>query len=420
MEKVVYIENCMICGLLLNENKNELTLTTQFTEKPIFQLIEEFTNIHFSDEIINEGGVCSDCFNKFNEYDQYSTLAIQTKQELVALFENSSSNCNNQPIEEEEGDAIVEEEIEGVVEIEDEILTGNIVEEEEEEFITHETVDIGEQTEVIDLIEVSYLDTDKLPKKFQNPEVKEKILKTKSIKVKNEEDGTTIVQLDNNIKLFQCNICQRSFKEKSKLKAHLQIHTTERNVFCPICNKSFKTAACLRSHKRVHNPTIIECDYCGKNYTQKPELIKHIKFVHFNRRDFVCEICNAGFGCKGHLKAHYLTHQQFKGISCSVCGYSFHTQAKLQRHMRSHSGQRDYECNICKKRFLYSYNVSAHIRHVHWKEKRKTDDNTRTCTFCNKKFQTVWKLKQHMQEEHHVIETEIDETNVDYEELVEA
>jgi len=128
----------------------------------------------------------------------------------------------------------------------------------------------------------------------------------------------------------------------------------------------------LRSHRRVHNPVTIECDYCGKLYTQKPELIKHINFVHFNRRDYHCEICNASFGCKGHLKAHYLTHQQFRGISCEVgkwlkfvpynylnrsdsfklifydsqvCGYSFHTRAKLQRHMKSHSGVRDYEVN---------------------------------------------------------------------------
>jgi hypothetical protein len=39
MEKLIYVENCMICGLLLSESKNDLTLATNYTQKPIFQLI---------------------------------------------------------------------------------------------------------------------------------------------------------------------------------------------------------------------------------------------------------------------------------------------------------------------------------------------------------------------------------------------
>lgn len=68
--------------------------------------------------------------------------------------------------------------------------------------------------------------------------------------------------------------------------------------------------------------------------------------------------------------------------------------------MKSHTGQRDYECGICGKRFLYSYNVSAHIRHVHWKEKRKSDERARTCNFCDQKFNTNWKLREHLDKVH--------------------
>lgn len=201
---------------------------------------------------------------------------------------------------------------------------------------------------------------------------------------RSEDDSVKIIQLQNNQKLYQCEICMKTFKERSKLKSHKEIHTDQRNVICPQCGKAFKTQACLRSHRRVHNPTYMYCDMCGKTYTQKPELTKHIKFVHFQIRDHYCETCGASFGSKGHLSTHMLTHQYqvVKPNICNFCTLSFQTKAKLDRHMKSHTGERNYECGICNKRFLYSYNVTAHIKHVHEKQKRKESD--RNCQFCGK------------------------------------
>jgi uncharacterized Zn-finger protein len=227
-------------------------------------------------------------------------------------------------------------------------------------------------------------------------------------KLKQEKEEELSIIYEGNQKLFRCELCGKAFKEKSKLKAHREIHTTERNVICPVCNKTFKTQACLRSHKRVHNPTHIFCDYCGKNYTQKPELAKHIKFVHFHLREFACEICGSSFGSKGHLATHLLTHQGNKGKKekCQVCDLAFHTKTKLERHMKSHTGERNYECGICGKRFLYSYNVTAHIKHVHYRERRKESD--RNCDFCGKKFTKLWKLREHLLDVHNLVEGTIE------------
>ena len=72
--------------------------------------------------------------------------------------------------------------------------------------------------------------------------------------------------------------------------------------------------------------------------------------------------------------------------------------------MKSHTGQRDFECMICGKRFLYSYNVSAHIRHVHFKEKRKKYEEKKSCLICNKKFYSNNKLRDHLRNEHNFVE----------------
>jgi transcription elongation factor Elf1 len=66
---------------------------------------------------------------------------------------------------------------------------------------------------------------------------------------------------------------------------------------------------------------------------------------------------------------------------------------------------RFFQCEICGKRFLYSYNVTAHIKHVHYHEKRPTTNEDKlTCSLCGQKFQKIWKTKQHMAEVHKIVD----------------
>lgn len=97
-------------------------------------------------------------------------------------------------------------------------------------------------------------------KQFELVPLKPKI---EGSRLNRSDDDVTVKVVDNGVKLYQCDICMRTFKERSKLKSHKEIHTNLRNVICPTCGKAFKTQACLRSHKRVHNPTYMQCDICG-------------------------------------------------------------------------------------------------------------------------------------------------------------
>lgn len=302
-------DNCFICSEFMGEFKNELTIQTVYSEKQIFELIEELTEVTFSQDssFLQDAGICQNCFIKFNDYTEHLSIANQIQCELLQIFEASQTEEFKLEQIPEQTDYYGEEDLE---------QTHDVYEEEPEEVIG-------------DPIIIEYDLNDSNSKNFfaevRSKEEKETLNRS--------HEGYTVLRAEDDSKLYQCDICRKAFKERSKLKTHREIHTTERNVICPTCGKAFKTQACLRSHKRVHNPTYLHCDMCGRSYTQKPELAKHIKFFHYQIRDHSCEICGASFGSRGHLLAHKATHQSAKTSACGLCELSFHTRAKLERHM---------------------------------------------------------------------------------------
>lgn len=221
---------------------------------------ESFTNSKITEDILVDAGVCQNCFIKFNEYDEHLTMAENIQDEVIKLFEaNINAGCEEKPIIKLERD---DEEYFAYEMVEDskpnnEIFLSDLKHmsdnEEDEQFAVNE-----------------WLDQEKLPKKIRQellfPVKTENEASLTRIEKTDRDEGLKIVQLENNLKLYQCEVCSRTFKERSKLRSHSEIHTNERNVVCPVvsCGKKFKTMACLRSHKRIHNPVYVFCDHCGR------------------------------------------------------------------------------------------------------------------------------------------------------------
>ncbi|CRK98348.1 CLUMA_CG011708, isoform A [Clunio marinus] len=399
MEKFEYVtsENCYICDDIMDSYKSDLTIASGFSEKPIFQLIETFTNTCIPEDIINASGVCINCYVKLNEFDEHQAKAEQISCELVELMNNKYVLYEegfdiNKVKQENERDQTHEEIIEA---IEFEPFEEGQYATMAEEGLEEETGD--SLVEGIDGYHFEIIVDD------TKENVKKETKATFSRSKFKAETGNefVVVQLEDNSRAYQCETCFKTFKDKSKLRSHREIHTDERNIICPDCGKAFKTMNCLRNHKRLHVPdrTYYNCDQCEKKYTQKIQLKKHIEIVHMQRRDFVCTTCGASFGTNSVLKMHLLSHQDFRAECCDVCGFRFHTKAKLRRHMKSHTGERNYQCNICCKKFLYSYNVVAHIRNVHEKRKKR-DAMLFHCRFCTDKFEVPEQLDEHMEECH--------------------
>lgn len=184
--------------------------------------LESFTNTEFTREVVEEAGICQNCFIKFNEYDEHKSLADQIQADLVALFD--TSNVSNHIKQEIKVEASVFEEESLLYETVEDAQREEAV---EEMYITGHGADLEADGGNL-IVEYGWVNQKPYTSDF-------KLIKPKTVK-SDETFEAAVIQLDDNQRFYQCEICMRSFKEKSKLKTHREIHTTERNVICPVSN----------------------------------------------------------------------------------------------------------------------------------------------------------------------------------------
>lgn len=79
-------------------------------------------------------------------------------------------------------------------------------------------------------------------------------------------------------KIFSCDICDKTFLDKSKLARHSLVHTKEKPFKCAYCHKLFSLDYNLRTHLRVHSgdkPFICRVAGCNKRFSQSSNMKVH-------------------------------------------------------------------------------------------------------------------------------------------------
>lgn len=219
---------------------------------------------------------------------------------------------------------------------------------------------------------------------------------------------------------FTCNICFKSFTDRSALSSHQRItHFTEKTHMCSYCGKAFKLKKQLERHERIHTGhEYHRCDICGKLFTQKCNLMKHL-VLHSGQKPFSCSICQQSFAQKDNLNIHVLRHhsqqnpvvcdvcgkvfknkmtlmghkktkhtENTKQIICEVCGKFFPDRSCLNSHKWVHSGG-PINCDVCGKSYPHARAIRVHKRIVH------TEVRKYCCDVCGIGFKTSQTLKHH-------------------------
>ncbi|CRK96021.1 CLUMA_CG009461, isoform A [Clunio marinus] len=225
----------------------------------------------------------------------------------------------------------------------------------------------------------------------------------------------THIGLEYRRKDFHCQICGRSYFSRSGLQTHiLNNHERPSHLTCSICGITCWTEKGLENHKL--RPCRLPCEICGKIYS-KNVLKQHINGVHFNlkqyqcdicgrkcsytslakhitthidleyrRKDFHCQICGSSYFSRNGLKNHILNvHEKPKHLTCSLCGRTFMTEKGLKRH-QLHPCR--LPCEVCGK-FFFKNMLRHHLKNVHFNLKPYQ------CDICGNKF-CKRNLAQHM------------------------
>ncbi|MGH0157637.1 UNVERIFIED_CONTAM: hypothetical protein FKN15_077700 [Acipenser sinensis] len=80
---------------------------------------------------------------------------------------------------------------------------------------------------------------------------------------------------------FQCNQCGASFTQKGNLLRHIKLHSGEKPFKCPFCSYACRRRDALAGHLRTHSVgKPHKCNCCGRSYKQRASLEEHKERCH--------------------------------------------------------------------------------------------------------------------------------------------
>ena len=99
-------------------------------------------------------------------------------------------------------------------------------------------------------------------------------------------------------KPFKCEHCQMAFIHDCQLKAHSEIHITERNHLCSKCLQSFPSERLLNAHENIHT--------------------EHHKKKLLEANKYFCSLDNCtnttGYRSEKDLERHIMSHTGEPGV----------------------------------------------------------------------------------------------------------
>eukprot|EP00090_Calanus_glacialis_P040080 TRINITY_DN69855_c0_g1_i1.p1 TRINITY_DN69855_c0_g1~~TRINITY_DN69855_c0_g1_i1.p1 ORF type:complete len:331 (-),score=80.68 TRINITY_DN69855_c0_g1_i1:43-930(-) len=172
-----------------------------------------------------------------------------------------------------------------------------------------------------------------------------------------------VVSLKSHIKIVHdkirdhvCPLCQKTFQTRTHLRNHVtKVHLGLKDE-CPICGKHVQD---LKNHQNfVHNKVAnFPCDQCDRKCITSTALKLHVSSVHLGEK-VECPVCGEKI-CKAYLNGHIRRqHQAREKFECELCGKPYTCRSYLAKHIKTVHMQLREICTVCglETKDLYRHN----------------------------------------------------------------
>lgn len=160
-------------------------------------------------------------------------------------------------------------------------------------------------------------------------------------------------KLQDKLKEFHCEICQKQFSRNDLLLRHKIAHAIKmEDSKLREYTKSDKVPIFYSDDDLKTEDFLFTCPHCDMYFGHKKDFENHLKENHEKNEEFnvTCDLCGEKFTKLAyknrHMKKVHFFDRQYK---CPTCDKTYYKKEQLEHHINSHLGKKPHTCDICLK-----------------------------------------------------------------------